>query len=303
MEGILKFLKTPEWRRQHRWRRAIWNTFNRVGLTGIHALPLNRRWVDIQRHKMKLHHLDPANVGMKMVQISDLHHSPVVWQKYLVQYVRLVNDLKPDVVVVTGDLITGGYRYAHRIATILSHLHAPLGVICTMGNHDYSMYGKSAPEEGERRADYLEKCLKDRGLIVLRNQALSVSRPGAQKPVVIVGLDDEWSGHLDADIAFKGVDASLPIVCLNHNPVNCPQLMDHPWQWMLSGHTHGRQVATSKFGRRFYPHRYRHFTHGYYGVNGRHLYVNRGLSYGQRVLDWCRPEITVFKLDHAATGG
>jgi hypothetical protein len=31
-------------------------------------------------------------------------------------------------------------------------------------------------------------------------------------------------------------------------------------------------------------------------VNGRHLYVNRGLSYGQRVLDWCRPEITVFKL-------
>jgi predicted MPP superfamily phosphohydrolase len=65
---------------------------------------------------------------------------------------------------------------------------------------------------------------------------------------------------------------------------------------MLSGHTHGRQVATSRFGRTFYPHRYRHYTHGYYAVQGRHLYVNRGLSYGQRMQSWCRPEVTVFKL-------
>ena len=43
--------------------------------------------------------------------------------------------------------------------------------------------------------------------------------------------------------------------------------------------------------------RYRHYTHGYYSVNGRHLYVNRGLSYGQRVLEWCRPEVTVFKAE------
>ena len=96
---------------------------------------------------------------------------------------------------------------------------------------------------------------------------------------------------------FAGVDPSLPIICLNHNPVNVLELMDYPWQWMLAGHTHGRQVATSKFGRAFYPHRYRHYTHGHYAVQGRHLYVNRGLSYGQRVLDWCRPEITVFKLE------
>ena len=70
----------------------------------------------------------------------------------------------------------------------------------------------------------------------------------------------------------------LPIICLNHNPANCDELMKYPWQWMLAGHTHGRQVATSKIGRTLYPHRYRHYTHGYYTVKGRHLYVNRGLS-------------------------
>lgn len=297
VEQIFEFLKHPEWRRQHRWRKAIWTTMNSVGLTGIHALPLNRRWVEIHRRTMPLRGLDPSFNGFKMVQISDLHFSPVVWQRYLVQYLGWVNDLKPDLVVVTGDLITGGYRYAHRVATILSHVRATHGTICTLGNHDYSIYGRNGSAEGKRRADYLSKCLIDRGMTVLRNETAYLQRDGAKTPLAIVGLDDEWSGHIDPDRGFAGVDPSLPIVCLNHNPANCKHLLRYPWQWMLSGHTHGRQVGTSRLGKRLYPHRYRHFTHGYYAVEGRHLYVNRGLSYGQRVLDWCRPEITVFKLE------
>ncbi len=269
---------------------------SRIGLTGVHALPMNRRWIEIHRREMPLRNLDPSLAGKKIVQISDLHYSPVVWQRYLVQYVRWVNDLEPDLVVVTGDLITGGYRYAHRIATILSHLKAAHGVICTFGNHDYSIYGRNGSGEGSRRADYLEKCLLDRGLRVLRNEVLYLQPPEAHHPLAIVGLDDEWSGHIDPDSAFRNVDPALPIICLNHNPANARELLEYPWQWMLSGHTHGRQVATSRFGQKFYPHRYRHYTHGYYAVSGRHLYVNRGLSYGQRVLNWCRPEVTVFKL-------
>src|SRR5205823_3586526 len=139
VDGLKNYLKTPQWRTQHKWRKAIWTTFSRMGLTGMHALPLNRRWVEIHRRKMPLPSLDPAFVGTRIVQISDLHYSPVVWQRYLVQFIGWVNDLRPDMVVVTGDLITGGYRFAHRVATILSHLHAPMGVICTFGNHDYSI--------------------------------------------------------------------------------------------------------------------------------------------------------------------
>lgn len=295
-EEFVKYLKHPEWGRQHRWRRAVWQTMSRLGLTGVHALPLNRQWVEIHRRTMRLRGLDPALEGMRIVQISDLHYSPVVWRRYLIQYIRWVNDLDPDLVVVTGDLITGGYRFAERISTILAHITSRHGVICTFGNHDYSIYGRNNSGEGKRRADYLEQCLRRHKLIVLRNESYEVTREGAASPLTIVGLDDEWSGHIDPSRAFAGVDSHQPIICLNHNPANCPQLMEYPWQWMLSGHTHGRQVATSRFGKRFYPHRYRHFTHGYYAVNGRHLYVNRGLSYGLRMHHWCRPEITLFKL-------
>jgi hypothetical protein len=300
MEFVREYFKNPEWRRQHKWRRAIWHVMSRVGLTGTHALPMYRRWVDIARVHMPLANLDPAFNDFKLVQISDLHYSPVVWARYLIQYIRWINEMDPDLVVVTGDLITGGYRFAHRIATILSHLKAKHGVICTLGNHDYSIYGRNQSFEGARRADYLEKCLRDRHLRVLRNETEYLHLDGSQRPLAIVGLDDEWSGHIDPHKGFDGVDASLPIICLNHNPANVLDLMDFPWQWMLAGHTHGRQVATSAFGRTFYPHRFRQYTHGYYSVKGRHLYVNRGLSYGQRVLDWCRPEITVFRLQSAS---
>jgi len=294
VEELVHYLRTPHWGRQKRWRHAIWRSFARVGLTGIHSLPVHRRWIDIHRRKMPLPNLDPHLVGMKIAQISDLHYSPVVWRKYLEQFIHWVNELEPQLVVVTGDLITGGYRYADRVASLLAHLKAPFGVICTFGNHDYSVYGKAFSKEGKRRADHLERSLINHGLIVLRNSVHYVCPPGAHSPLAIVGLDDEWSGSIDAQKGFNGLHAAQPIICLNHNPANCNELMEFPWQWMLSGHTHGRQIATGPVGRRLYPHRFRHFTHGYYAVSGRHLYVNRGLSYGQRVLDWCRPEVTLF---------
>lgn len=299
-ETVKEFLKNAEWRRQHGWRKAIWRTMSRMGLTGVHALPLNRRWVDIHRRPMPFANLDPAMDGYRIVQLSDLHYSPVVWQRYLVQYVRWVNELEPDLVVVTGDLITGGYLYAKRIATILSHIKATDGCICTFGNHDYSVFGRSHPKEAVRRGDYLEKCLEDRGLNVLRNERAVITRPDAKVPLTIVGLDDEWTSSINPELAWQGINATGPdpgpILCLNHNPANVMELMRYPWQWMLSGHTHGRQVGTSRVGRRLYGKRFRHYTHGYYAVHGRHLYVNRGLSYGQRIRDWCRPEITVFRL-------
>lgn len=272
---------------------------SRLGLSGMYLLPMNRRWVDIHHRAMPMQNLDPAFAGFTIVQISDLHYSPVVWRRYLGQFVQWINELDPQMVVVTGDLITGGYHFANRIATLLSHLHPSHGVVCTFGNHDYSIYGKRENGEGRRRADFLETCLTKRGMVVLRNQTLKVKFGSSKKPLIIVGLDDEWSGNSDPAKAFAGIAAQSPVICLNHNPANVKELMDYPWQWMLAGHTHGRQLGHSRMGRTLYPHLYRHYTHGYYGVNGRHLYVNRGLSYGQRVRDWCRPEITVFCLESA----
>ena len=134
---------------------------------------------------------------------------------------------------------------------------------------------------------------------MLRNESWKMVDPATRQHLTFVGLDDDWAGWMRPDIAFAGVSPTDPVVCLVHNPANVTRLLEYPWQWMLTGHTHGRQIATSRIGQRLYPHKYRHFTHGLYTINGRHLYVNRGLSYGQRHRDWCRPEVTIFELTPA----
>lgn len=303
VQSLFNFLHTPNWRRQVGWRSAVWRSMARLGLTGLHGLPVSRMWVEVQRRKMPLPHLDPAFVGFRIVQLSDLHYSPMVWARYLRQFVEWVNDMKPNLVVVTGDLITGGYRFSSKVAHILDKLQATHGVVCTLGNHDYSVYGKQRKEEGLRRAAHLERSLERRGLIVLRNEVLKIHRSGAAKPLVIVGLDDEWSNNMDPDKAFDGITDDQPIICLNHNPANADELLSYPWHWMLSGHTHGRQLVNGKVSKRLYGHLHRRYTHGYYAVGGRHLYVNRGLAYGQRIQQWCRPEISVFKLTQEKPAG
>src|SRR5688500_20400844 len=102
VEGVKQYLKNADWRKQHGWRRALWMTMSRFGLTGAHALPMNRRWVEISRHKMPLINLDPNCAGLRMVQLSDLHHSPGVGQPDLIQSMRLVNELDADVGIITG---------------------------------------------------------------------------------------------------------------------------------------------------------------------------------------------------------
>lgn len=289
-------IHTPDWRRQWHLRGRVWRGLSRLGLTGMHSGPIHRNWLDVRRMTMRLPDLPEALEGKRLVQISDLHASPVVWRGYLREQLRHVSDLRPDLLVVTGDLVTGGYRYAKLAADLLAEIdpRPPLGIICTLGNHDYSIHGKRNAAEAERRSRHFARVLGDRGLILLRNETLDVGG------LTLVGLDDLWTGRLDANRAFAKANGG-PTICLNHDPRNAAELLEHDWQWMLSGHTHGRQLATSVVGRAFNKKRRREYVRGLYPLPGeRKLYVNRGLSYGQRWESWCKPEITVFRLARAA---
>ena len=286
----------PDWRRQWRLRGRVWRGLSRLGLTGLHSGPIHRNWLDVRRLTMRLPHLPQSLEGKRLVQISDVHASPVVWRGYLREQLRHVSDLRPDLLVVTGDLVTGGYRYATLAAQLLAEIEPapPLGTVCILGNHDYSIHGKRNRLEADRRAEHFQKVLSGHGLRLLRNEAIDVGG------LTLVGLDDLWTERLDPDTAFNGLTDGRPTICLNHDPRNARDLLDYPWQWMLAGHTHGRQLATSLVGRTLNKKRKREYVRGRYDLApGKTLYVNRGLSYGQRWEPWCKPEITCFKLASA----
>ncbi len=114
-----------------------------------------------------------------------------------------------------------------------------------------------------------------------------------------MGLEDYWSGRYNPRIAFEYAHRHLPTIALVHNPDAATEVAAHGADWVLAGHTHGSEIR-SALGNMLLPSDSRRFFAGHYPLAGnRNLYVNRGMSYGRRVMPNARPEITIFTLRDA----
>lgn len=88
-------------------------------------------------HKLSvpLHNLPPALDGMTVVQLSDIHIGPTVGRQRVKAVVDRVNQLQPDLVVITGDLVDGTVRGLTAAAEPLQDLHSKYGTFFSPGRH------------------------------------------------------------------------------------------------------------------------------------------------------------------------
>jgi len=246
---------------------------------------------------MDVPRLSPQWEGFRIVQVSDLHVSAAVPFDYLAEQMAACRSLDPDLIVITGDLVTGGERkYLGDVTRLVGQLAARHGVLAVLGNHDYYNFYERRRTGCRLRsiAAPLTAALHDAGAIVLRNSSWTLERGLAR--LQFVGLEDWLSGRFDAAAAFAQVDPQVPCIALSHNPDTIVPLREHPCDWVLSGHTHGGQVRLPLIGPLYVPVRHREYDAGLFRVGRTRLYVNRGLGYVARVRFNCPPEITVFEL-------
>ncbi len=289
-------------------RRAF---FLRCGLGGLgtalaggsYARYVEPFWPRVERLRMDFPGLHTDLCGLRVLQLSDLHVSRLISDDYLRQQLDRCSGMKPDVIVITGDFITGGEPpRLDAVIALLSRLRAAHGVYAVLGNHDYNVYerrkaGRFAGDAAvaNRVAATLARC----GVSVLRNQVATV-RVGAGR-LQLVGLEDLWGGAFDPLHAFAHVAPDVPCLALVHNPDAIDFLDDRPCRWVLCGHTHGGQVRLPLVGALVLPVKHREYDEGLFDVHGRRLYVNRGLGFmGMQLRFLCRPEITEFTLCRSA---
>ena len=155
-----------------------------------------------------------AQPPLKILLLSDTHVAgPDMPPARLARIVGRLNRLKPDLVLIAGDLVSEK-RTATRIYTAaeavapLGKLKAPLGVVVSPGNHDHWF----AP-------DALRGALEKQGLRVLQNEAVKLG------PLIVGGVDDDYSGHDDVPKTLAAMDALGPGVPLivSHSPTSCPK--------------------------------------------------------------------------------
>ena len=271
------------------------------------------RW-ELTRYDLPLFGLDPAMEGYRILQLTDLHVGRTR-MSYLKRVIEACLAEKPDLVVITGDLIDYHPRSLAPLAPLLKQIvaHAGADGVCAIfGNHDYHEYSwrhngaRSARRIVHRRLVHI---VQDAGVRLLRNEQLRIARGSGR--VTLVGMDEMWTGRADAAAAFRGLGADDPVICLQHNPDGIEFLLPHPWQFMLCGHSHGGQAHFPVLGALYVPMVHRQYLRGFFrfpalagaagdgvGEGGRErtMFVSRGLGYTTPIRMGCAPEATIFTL-------
>lgn len=261
--------------------------------SGLYAWMVEPHWVETVHRSLPLPDLPASLEGRSLVQLSDLHVGPKVEDAFILDVFRLVRQLRPDIVVFTGDFVTyRGPRQYEQLQRVLEHApRGALGTAAVLGNHDYG-FEWSDFDVAERITDVLDGV----GVPVLRNDVAVID--GLQ----LAGVEDLWSGRFDLSSVLARLDPSAASIVLCHNPDGA----DEPgWEgthgsWILSGHTHGGQCKPPFLPPPLLPVRNRRYTSGEFQLSGgRRLYINRGVGHHARVRFNARPEITAFRLTRA----
>lgn len=197
----------------------------------------------VRRERVLHPRLPEALRGFRVVQLSDLHAGPFVRAGDLRAVVELANSLEPDLVAITGDLITHRAEDAELVRADLALLRARHGVLGVFGNHDYR-----GRREGEIAARWAQA-----GIHFLRNAGVRIERGGAA--LCVVGVEDlEEARELDLERARECVREGDLELALCHNPRGALAFARESCVAVLCGHTHGTQLDLPWLRRAGPPH-------------------------------------------------
>lgn len=200
----------------------------------LYGLVEARRTARIKEVPIAVPTLPPGLNGLRIVQISDIHVGPTVRKAYLRSIVDTVNNLDPDLIVLTGDLVDGTVDDLRDDVAPIADLKAPYGKFFVTGNHEYYSGVESWITEVERL-----------GFTALINDHRVVTVDG--NSFIVAGVTDYHAGGLlpshtsSPKAALESAPEGIPRIMLAHQPLSAFEAADEDVDLLISGHTHGGQ--------------------------------------------------------------
>ena len=230
--------------------------------------------------------------GFTVALLSDFHYDPYFSVHPLRAAIGMVNKLRPDLIVLTGDFVSvpwfgnpaAGAAAAEPCAQLLRQMRAQHGLWAVMGNHDV-----------DTDPNRVTAVLRDSNIHVLRNQSVPIEKDGSR--FWLAGVDDVLGQKADISTTLRGVPSDEATVLLAHEPDYADYVASYPVDLQLSGHTHGGQLRIPFLLPLYLPKLGRKYVWGRYQIRELALYTNRGLgtiNIPARLN--CPPEITLLTL-------
>jgi predicted MPP superfamily phosphohydrolase len=204
---------------------------------------------------------------VRIVQISDVHLGVSRSERYLAKIVQKTNELKPDFVVITGDIADSKAALRENMFAPLKKLEAPAYFV--YGNHDVYV-----------GLDEIVKRLEENRVKVLRNEVLKTNG------ITLAGInymkadDSVHDPHQVSDETIKdilptlGLSGDRPIIVLHHGPWGIEYMNEHGVDIVLAGHTHAGQLFPGNLiANTMFP-----YNKGLAEYKGTHMYVSQGVA-------------------------
>ncbi|MEU7767258.1 metallophosphoesterase [Nocardia sp. NPDC049190] len=188
----------------------------------------------VQRVAVPLAKLPRRADGFRIAVVSDIHLGPVLGRGFAERVVRTINDTRPDLIAVVGDLVDGSVEHLRSAVEPLARVRARHGAFFVTGNHEYFS-----------GADEWIDHVQELGMRLLANTRTEL--PGFD----LAGVNDvqgERTGRGPDFVAAIGDrDRSRTAVLLAHQPVLIDAAVRHGVDLQLSGHTHGGQIWPANY--------------------------------------------------------
>ncbi len=223
----------------------------------------NKYNYSVKRHRLSYGNLPAAFKGLRILQISDIHSGsftdPIAVQKG----VDRIQQLNPDIILFTGDLVNDRAVEMEPYKEIFSQLKAPLGVYSVLGNHDYGDYfqWESRAAKEKNLADLIQ-LHADMGWRLLMNEHVVLEREGEK--IALIGIEN-WGAKANfpkygnLSNAYKGVEEYPFKILMSHDPSHWDAEVRQTYpdiDLTLSGHTHGMQFGVELPGFKWSPVQY-----------------------------------------------
>jgi predicted MPP superfamily phosphohydrolase len=273
-----------------------------AGAAGLGVLTADGYWqstrIHVERIDLPLKRLPKAFNGYSIAQLSDFHYEHVFSAEVIKESVEIVNGLRPDITVLTGDFVTVPMFERERFlrkaaetaipcADILGNLYGPKYAV--LGNHDAAA-----------NPPLIVKALERNGVSVMRNRSVPIERGDAR--IWLAGMDDFLRGTPRITVTLAGIPPDETTILLAHEPDFADHVSTLPWpvDLQLSGHSHGGQVWIPGIGAPWLPPMSRKYPRGLYHIGDLTLYTNMGIGTIRAPIRInCPPEVTLITLRSA----
>ena len=225
--------------------------------------------------------------GLKIVHFSDLHYGSTMFNENVKEIEKMINIRKPDIVIFTGDLIYKDYEFKpkeqEKLIKYLKSIDASLGKYAILGDQDN---------------ESVATIFNQSDFTILRNEYELIYKNN-NDAILLIGLTSKNQDIEKAYSYFKeeNHNSNIYTITLVHKPDTTDEIINHPTDLILSGHSHNGNIRIPFINYPLYKYDgAMKYNQEYYKINNTKLYISSGLGTTNGFRLFCRPSINFYRI-------